>query len=63
ELKGAFDSRLQRAETISNAFAKILQENPMFAKGLDLGKYLQMEIAPQEGSQVNKEKPAEEEKK
>jgi len=35
----------------------------MFAKGLDLGKYLQMEIAPPEGSQVNKEKPAEEEKK
>jgi DNA-binding FrmR family transcriptional regulator len=63
ELKGAFDSRLQRAETISNAFAKILQENPMFAKGLDLGKYLQMEISPAEGSQVNKEKPAEEEKK
>jgi predicted nuclease with TOPRIM domain len=63
ELKGAFDSRLQRAEALSNAFAKILQENPMFAKGLDLGKYLQMEIAPPEGSQVNKEKPAEEEKK
>jgi chromosome segregation ATPase len=63
ELKGTFDSRLERAETLSNAFAKILQENPMFAKGLDLGKYLQMEIKPGEGSQVNKEAPAEEEKK
>jgi predicted nucleic acid-binding Zn-ribbon protein len=63
ELKGSFDSRLERAETLSNAFAKILQENPMFAKGLDLGKYLQMEINPVQGSQVNKEKPAEEGKK
>lgn len=63
ELKGAFDERLNRAETISNAFAKILQENPMFAKGLDLGKYLQMELKADQGSEVNKEAPAEEGKK
>ena len=59
ELKGAFDERLQRAETLSNAFAKLLQENPMFAKGLDLGKYLQMEIQGGGGSEVNAEAPAE----
>lgn len=58
ELRGAFDERLQRAEVVSNAFTKLLAENPMFAKGLDLGKYLQAEIAGQ-GSQVNTEKPAE----
>jgi len=63
ELKGSFDSRLERAEVLSEAFAKILQENPMFAKGLDLGKYLQMEISPSQGSQMNKEKPGEDEKK
>ncbi|HII71545.1 TPA: hypothetical protein HA265_02210 [Candidatus Woesearchaeota archaeon] len=59
ELKGAFDERLQRAEVMSNAFAKILQENPMFAKGLDLGKYLQMEIGGG-ASQANGVPPAEE---
>ena len=52
ELKGAFDKRLEMAETMSSAFAKILQENPMFAKGLDLGKYMQMEIGG-DGSQAN----------
>jgi predicted nucleic acid-binding Zn-ribbon protein len=30
ELKGAFDERIERAETLSNAFAKVLQDNPMF---------------------------------
>lgn len=59
ELKGAFDERLKRAETLSNAFTKLLQENPMFAKGLDLGKYLQMEIQGGDGSEVNTETPAE----
>jgi hypothetical protein len=29
---------------MSNALARLLKENPMFAKGLDLGKYLQMEL-------------------
>lgn len=44
ELSGAFDDRIERAETMSNALARLLKENPMFAKGLDLGKYLQMEL-------------------
>ena len=60
ELKGAFDERLQRAELLSNAFAKTLQENPLFAKGLDLGKFLQAELSSGEGSQVNTDAPAEE---
>jgi chromosome segregation ATPase len=44
ELSGAFDNRIERAETMSNALAQLLKENPMFARGLDLGKYLQMEL-------------------
>jgi chromosome segregation ATPase len=60
ELKGAFDDRIQRAEKLSDAFAKVLQENPMFAKGLDLGKYIQLELNGTDGSAVNKEAPAEE---
>ncbi|MBW2964495.1 hypothetical protein KY363_03470 [Candidatus Woesearchaeota archaeon] len=59
ELKGAFDERLDRAEKLSNAFAKVLQDNPMFAKGLDLGKCIQMEFQPEAGSAVNKEDAAE----
>lgn len=61
ELKGAFDDRIKRAEVLSEAFAKTLQENPMFAKGLDLGKYINMELGGDgQGSEVNTEKPAEE---
>jgi chromosome segregation ATPase len=61
ELKGAFDERLERAETLSDAFAKTLQDNPMFAKGLDLGKYINMELAggDGQGSEVNTEGAAE----
>lgn len=59
ELKGTFDERLERAEALSNAFAKVLQENPMFAKGLDLGKYMQMEFQPESGSAVNTQGAAE----
>ncbi len=44
-LKGTFDERLQRADLLSSAFTKVLQDNPMFAKGLNLGKYLEMEIS------------------
>ncbi len=57
ELKGAFDERIDRAEKLSDAFAKTLQDNPMFAKGLDLSKYLNMELGGDtggdSGSQVN----------
>jgi predicted nucleic acid-binding Zn-ribbon protein len=65
ELKGTFDERLERADTLSNAFARTLQENPMFAKGLDLGKFINMELTgggteSDEGSQVNTEQAAEE---
>ncbi len=60
ELKGAFDDRIERAEALSNAFAKTLQDNPMFAKGLDLGKYLQTELSGGAGSEVNTEAAAEE---
>ncbi len=60
ELKGSFDERLERAEALSNAFAKTLQENPMFAKGLNLGKYIEMELGSGQASEVNTEKPAEE---
>jgi len=62
ELKGAFDERMERAEKLSDAFAKTLQDNPMFAKGLDLSKYLNMELGgggAESASQANTEAPAE----
>jgi myosin heavy subunit len=58
ELKGAFDDRIKTAETLSQAFARVLQENPMFAKGLDLGKYLQIELSPGAGSEVSPDNSA-----
>ncbi|MBW2968226.1 hypothetical protein KY362_07105 [Candidatus Woesearchaeota archaeon] len=58
ELKGAFDERIQRAEELSNAFAKVLQDNPMFAKGLDLGRFMLTDSAG-EGSAANPEAGAE----
>lgn len=45
ELKGAFDARIERAEIMSNAFSKVLKENPLFAEGLNLGKVLEQEVA------------------
>jgi chromosome segregation ATPase len=40
ELKGAFDERLGRAEKMSAAFTKVISENPLFAKGLNLPEYM-----------------------
>jgi len=45
EVKGKFDHAIARAELMSNAFETILARNPMFAKGLDLQKYVEEHLA------------------
>ena len=68
EIKGKFDHAIKKAEMMSSAFETLLAENPMFAKGLDLEKYLQKELehAPEEKKEApeakKEEAPAEEKK-
>jgi len=47
-LKGTFDSRMERAQKISEAFIKLLEENPVFAKGLSLQEFLNKEMGDDE---------------
>ncbi len=60
ELKGKFDHTIAKAEIMSNAFETILKENPMFAKGLDLEKYVEEHLAGKEA--LAKEEKKEEKK-
>lgn len=52
KLRGEFEFKIEKAELMSKAFEDLLHENPLFAKGLDLEKYLKkhMEGAPAEAS-------------
>jgi len=68
ELKGKFDHAIAKAEIMSNAFETILRDNPLFAKGLDLQKYVEMHLAQTKEAEkkpveVKKEEKKEEVKK
>lgn len=40
ELSGKFDGRLKKAEVMTKALEALLKNNPLFAKGLNLSKYI-----------------------
>jgi chromosome segregation ATPase len=69
EIKGKFDHSIARAEIMSNAFEHIIKDNPMFAKGLDLQKYVDQFLAGKKDEEKKaapvekKEEKKEEEKK
>ncbi|MBD3163946.1 hypothetical protein GF323_01990 [Candidatus Woesearchaeota archaeon] len=66
ELKGKFDHTIAKAEIMSNAFETILKQNPMFAKGLDLERYVEQHLAGKEAeakTEKKEEKKEEGEKK
>ncbi|MBR9699459.1 hypothetical protein GOV09_03330 [Candidatus Woesearchaeota archaeon] len=59
EIKGKFDHAIEKAEMMSKAFETILVENPMFAKGLDLEKYLEKHLSGEEKPAPKKEEKEE----
>jgi hypothetical protein len=63
ELKGKFEHAIAKAEMMSGAFETILKQNPMFAKGLDLEKYVEQHLAGKAAEEKKEEKKGDEEKK
>ncbi len=59
EIKGKFEHSIAKAEIMSSAFETILAENPMFAKGLDLEKYVEQQLSGEgDGGSAQEEQPA-----
>ncbi len=63
ELTGKFEAKIKKAEVMSDALQKLLEDNPLFAKGLDLGKYVEKALAGEAPSKEEKKEAGGDDKK
>ena len=53
DLKSEFTNEMQEAKILSSAFAATLEDNPLFAKGLGLDKYIKKKMDSESGGEAD----------